>query len=310
MKNTGGAPEATVGQLVKAANSNARILLEYLSQHPQVSERMLEEALVKALEEENTQAVVNLLQHGVDPNGCHLPESSTLPLFYAAATPSPSRGLLYTELLIHAKVDVNIDGFVKELFEEDCHYPVINKLINAGFDLTQHGPIAIERGILHTDPDVVVLLIDRGTSVNSYGERVTPFQAAAFFGPLELLQYLLTKGAEVNKPAFPARVYTALQAAAHACSVETIQFLLSVGADINAPPAVTGGVTALEGTVRPMDLLSYDDIDKFKQLYEAEEEPSETFIFLLSEGAAVNRPDGSSSPLLHDIIERRNTRLL
>lgn len=315
LKKSGSVPAVTVGQLVKAADSDARPLLDFLSQHPQVSERMLEEAMVVAMEKRKSRAVVNFLQHGVDPNGSHIPESRKRPLVVAAAAlKSLSYSLQYVDLLIHAGADVNIDDLLDQNIWDEGYSPVVSKLINKGLDLTQHGPTAIEKAVHSGNTDVLVLLIDRGVPVNSYGHRLTPFQAVALCQNLELLQYTYRKGAEVNKPAFPVRGYTALQAAAKAHSIEKIQFLLSVGADINAPPAVTGGVTALEATVRPWDdFFSDSDEDGgeySEEQYTQESVLAETFIFLLGEGTAVNRPDGSSSPLLHDIIERRNTHLI
>ncbi|EHK47108.1 hypothetical protein TRIATDRAFT_317057 [Trichoderma atroviride IMI 206040] len=311
LKKSGSVPEVTIDhtivQLVKAANSDAQSLLEFLSQHPQVSERMLEEAMVEALRKSETQAVVNFLQHGVDPNGSHIPDSDLRPLKVAATLRSRSSSLTYTGLLIHAKVDVNIDGLVKSLVWNEDYNPVVEKWVDAGLDLKKYGPIAIETASEESNIDALVLLIDRGSSVNSYGDRFTPFQAVALDESLELLQYLFKKGAEVNKPAFPVRGYTALQAAAKACSIEKIQYLLGVGAEINAPPAVTGGATALEATVRPEGWI---DDDYPEEWYSEESGLVETFIFLLREGAAANRPDGSNSPLLHDIIERKNTHLL
>lgn len=315
LKKSGTVPVITAGQLVKAADSDVQLLSDFLSPRPQVSKRMLEEAMVVALRRGRTRAVVNFLDYGVDPNGSHLPESRSRPLTVAAtALDNPSLRLQYVDLLIHAGADVNIDGLLGAIILDDGGTPVVSKLINAGLDLTQYGPPATEMAVHYWNRDLLVLFVDRGMPVNSYGHRVTPFQAVALRQSLELLQYFFRKGAEVNKPAFPVRGYTALQAAAMACSIENIQFLLSVGADINAPPAVTGGVTALEATVRPEeDFFNGIDDDALlycEEQYKEEEGVSETFIFLLGEGAAVNRPDGSSSPLLHDIIEREDTHLL
>lgn len=314
LEEFGNEPQVTVGQLLRAADSEAQLWSKFISQHPEVSEQMLEETLLMALEEERSTAVVNLLQHGVDANGSHLPKARTCPLITAATQPyHNSVGRRYIDLLIHAKAEVNVEGLLDELVSEGTFSPsVVDKLVHAGLELTRYGPTALERAIIHNpDPDALLYLVNGGVSVNNYGRRATPFQAAALELNLELLQYLFEQGAEVNKPPFPIRGYTALQAAASSCSMEKLQFLLSKGADINAPPAVTGGVTALEATVRPWtpfldhvegNLWEYDYFDSSGLM--------ETFIHLLDKSAVVNRPDGSSSPLLHDIIERRNIRLL
>lgn len=310
---SGGERKVTVEHVLKAADSDAKLISEFLSQHPEVSKRMLEEALVMALRKEKSTAVVNLLQHGVDANGSHLPDNTRCPL-YTVATEllHHSVGHQYIDLLIDAKADVNVKGLLNNLVYDDEFYPsIINKLVDAGFDLTRYGPAALEKAITYnSEPDPLLFLVGKGISVNSYGRRVTPFQAAALELNLELLKYLFQQGAEVNKPAFPIRGYTALQAAASSCSMEKLQFLLSKGADTNAPPAVTGGVTALEATVRPWTPLFYDEGDYWDEQYLGISELTETFIYLLHEKAVVNRPDGSSSPLLHDIIERQNSDLL
>ncbi|RFN44231.1 hypothetical protein FIE12Z_11557 [Fusarium flagelliforme] len=309
---SGGERKVTVEQVLKAADSDAELISEFLSQHPEVSERMLEEALVMALRKEKSTAVVNLLQHGVDANGSHLPDNTRCPL-YTVSTDLLEHpvGHHYIDLLIDAKADVNVEGLLNNLVSDDEFYPsIINKLVDAGFDLTRYGPEALEQAIAHNyEPDPLLFLVGKGISVNSYGLRVTPFQAAALELDLELLKYLFQQGAEVNKPPFPIRGYTALQAAASSCSMEKLQFLLSKGADINAPPAVSGGVTALEATVRPWSPLLNDGSPGDEDYFE-NSELTETFIYLLHEKAVVNRPDGSSSPLLHDIIERQNSDLL
>ncbi|UKZ69232.1 uncharacterized protein TrAtP1_010241 [Trichoderma atroviride] len=307
LKKSGGVPEVTIDQLIEAANSVVPTFLESLSQHPQVSERMLEEAMVKALNEEKTWAVVNFLQHGVDPNGSHIPNPKLRPLEVATTLETFSFSLIYTDVLIRAKVDVNIDDLVGRVVRDDDYNPVIEQLVDAGLDLKKYGPTTIEAAAESGNTDALVLLIDRGSSVNSYGDRFTPFQAVALHQSLWLLKYLFEKGAEVNKPAFPVRGYTALQAAAMDCSIEKVQYLLGVGAEINAPPAETGGATTLEATVRPLVAINDDDAD---ERYDEKSELAETFIFLLSKGTTVDRTDGSNSPLLHDIIERENTHLL
>ncbi|VZH95299.1 unnamed protein product [Fusarium fujikuroi] len=310
LKKSGSAPKVTVGQLLRAANSDAQPLSEFLSQHTEVSEQMLEEAMVMAIKDGKTRAVVNLLHQGIDPNGSNLPKAIRCPLYTAALSlRNQSIGHRYIDLLIGAGADVNVDGLLDTLiWEETFTFPLAEKLIDAGFDLTRYGPSAIENALENESRDIPIFLVTKGVSVNSYGHRVTPFQGAALRQDLDLLQYFLELGADINKPPFPVRGYTALQAAAAARSMEKVQYLLSKGAEINAAQAVTGGVTALEATVRPWDPF-FEDLE-LEEYYEAEDGIEEVFIYLLEKGAVVDRPDGSRSPLLHDIIERNKTHLL
>ncbi|RKK79227.1 hypothetical protein BFJ71_g16277 [Fusarium oxysporum] len=310
LNKSGSAPEVTVGQLLRAADSDAQLLEEFLSQHLEVSEQILEEALVMALEKQKNRAVVNLLQHGVDANGSHLPCTIRCPL-YTVATRLYDQSVRhrYIDLLIAADADVNVDGLLDALiWEERFSSSTIEKMIDAGLDLTRYGPAAIEHAMENGDPDALIFLINKGVSVNSYGNRVTPFQAVALGQNVEVLRYFFEREADINKPAFPIRGYTALQAAAAATSMDKVQFLLSEGAKINEAPAVTGGVTALEATVRPWAPFFEDDY--WEEGYDEKSGLTEVFIYLLEKRAEVNRPDGSGSPLLHDIIERRNTHLL
>ncbi|KAF9766601.1 hypothetical protein IL306_000969 [Fusarium sp. DS 682] len=315
LETSGSEAKVTVEQVLLAADFDPRLLSEFLSRHPEVSKRMLEEALVMALEERKSTAVVNLLQHKVDPNGSHLPEAINCPVrTVVTELPELTFGRQYVDLLIKYEANVNIKGILDELtFEDSFSTYIIDKLVDAGLDLTRHGPAALEKAIINNQSDDIwIFLVSKGISVNSYGYRATPFQVAAYELNLDHLRYLFERGAEVNKPPFPIRGYTALQAAASSCSIEKVEFLLSQGADINAPPAVTGGVTALEATVRPWAPFFEHD-----RLYYWDGKDStsgsgltETFIYLLRKGAVVNRPNGSSSPLLHDIIERRSTHIL
>ncbi|KAF4345516.1 ankyrin [Fusarium beomiforme] len=316
LEKSGGEAKVTVERVLIAAGFDASFLSEFLSQHPEVSKRLLEETLVMALRKMNSTAVVNLLQLKVDPNGSHLPETASFCPLRTVVTEihDLAVGCQYIDLLIHAKVDVNAKGILELLAKEDFFSSsYINKLVDAGLDLIRHGPSALEQAIMDHESDFVWLfLVSKGISVNSYGRRATPFQAAAYGLSLDHLQYLFERGAEVNKPPFRIQGYTALQGAASSWSIEKLEFLLNKGADINAFPAVTGGVTALEATVRPWaPLFEYDERYYMDEEYsERGSGLTETFIYLLSKGAVVNRPNWSSSPLLHDIIERRSIHLL
>jgi ankyrin repeat protein len=122
---------------------------------------------------------------------------------------------------------------------------------------------------------------------------------------------LVSIDADVNKPAYPVKGMTALECSAH-WKVDTlgkIDYLLSKGANINEPPALTGGMTALEATVRPLSSL-YDDDETEEDYYGPKPQIIESFSLLLRSGAAVNRVDGSPSPLLHDIIMRNEPEVL
>lgn len=291
-------------QIVAAANSDPKVWLSFVAQHPGLPEQRLEQALVKALQTEKTKAVVNLLHHGVDPNGSHLDKSSQSPLEVAVF--SPETWFLtyhYMDLLIHAKANVNIDGLIDRLFWGFGVFAplVFEKLINAGLDLDRYGGKMLETAVSRdaTSLAAIPFLLDKGVSIESYGNRFTVLQAVANGGDDEqlLLKYLINRGANVNAPPFSVRGRTALQAAAQSQNLEMLHILCDHGADINGPIALTGGFTSLEAALRPRESEDDESFDNYDEI------STEAFHFLLGRGALVNRPDGSPSPLLHDLLE-------
>lgn len=301
-------PGITPGQIVFAANSDPKVWSKFLSQHPELPEQRLEEALVESLKLQKTKAVVNLLQHGVDPNGSHLGKASKRPLEVATTDPETwPVTYRYMDLLIHAKADVNIDGLIFTILDTNrFNERVFDKLIEAGLDLDRYGAEALEYAVLE-NVEAIPFLLDRGVSIDSYGTRFTVLQAAAKDGgDVQLLRLLIDRGADINAPPFAVKGRTALQAAALSNNMKMLRLLCDHGADINGPVALTDGITALEATSRPWEsILGYDD-----DWCEYNEVPTEAFLFLLDQGASVNRPDGSPSPLLHDLIELEGTDLL
>jgi ankyrin repeat protein len=302
-------PCITPGQIVSSANSDPKVLSKFLSQHPELSEQKLEEALVESLKMHKTKAVVNLLRHGVDPNGSHLGKASKRPLEVAITDRETwTVTYQYMDLLIHAKADVNIDSLIFTLLEtRHFNERVFNKLIEAGFDLDRYGAEALEYAAV-VNTEVIPFLLDKGVSIDSYGIRFTVLQAAAqYSGDVQLLRLLIDRGADINAPPFAVRGRTALQAAALSGNMEMLRLLYDHGADINGPIALTDGITALEATLRPWEsTFEYDD----DWCEYSDYVPTEAFLFLLDHGASVNRPDGSPSPLLHDLIELKGTDLL
>ncbi|KAF4828436.1 Ankyrin-3 [Colletotrichum tropicale] len=110
-------------------------------------------------------------------------------------------------------------------------------------------------------------LIPRGRS---------PLQKAVELFDLDMITYLLNKGAHINAPAAEVLGATALQLAAMTGQLGVAKMLVDQGADINACGATTGGRTALEGA--------------------AEQGRIDTVYFLLSKGVEI-RDEGRISYL-------------
>lgn len=64
---------------------------------------------------------------------------------------------------------------------------------------------------------------------------------------MELLQFLVDNGADVNAAAGVCGGITAIQGAAIAGNPAVIKYLLGKGADVNSRPAIKEGRTVLEG---------------------------------------------------------------
>jgi ankyrin repeat protein len=112
------------------------------------------------------------------------------------------------------------------------------------------------------NPQIVQLLISRGANVNLAargGIERTPLQMAAEKGHLGIVQLLIENGAEVN--ALPAMKggATALQLAAIGGYIGVAEELLGQGASINAPGSDIFGRTALEGAAEHgrIDMVQY-----------------------------------------------------
>ncbi|KAI5463222.1 ankyrin repeat-containing domain protein [Mariannaea sp. PMI_226] len=177
-------------------------------------------------------------------------------------------------------------------------------LARAGQDMSILGPMALEYAADDDDGpiDQCGACLDAGCPINSYGVTgKSALQMAAENGDLGLVQYLMDRGADVNFPAhknIPAdatlhcRGRTALQNAAAYGHQDVLEYLLQAGADIHAPPAQGDkGTTVLEAAAKYMGKVW------------AKMGPKTTiFKRMLALGAPVNRPNGESGSLLHEII--------
>ncbi|KAI0975850.1 hypothetical protein F4678DRAFT_285152 [Xylaria arbuscula] len=102
----------------------------------------------------------------------------------------------------------------------------------------------------HPRTTIIKRLIDIGADVNAFTNskyRTTnPLLSAIETENTGVVQLLIQRAADVNRPAGYGIKYTALQKAAELNIVEIVQLLLDDKADTNAPPPKLGGATALQ----------------------------------------------------------------
>jgi ankyrin repeat protein len=79
------------------------------------------------------------------------------------------------------------------------------------------------------------------------GVKRTPLQTAAEIGSFDIVEYFLSKGAEINAPPARSGGATSLQLAAIGGYIGIAELLLNSGADPNAPAAKVNGRTAIQG---------------------------------------------------------------
>ncbi|KAI0468009.1 hypothetical protein F4859DRAFT_222325 [Xylaria cf. heliscus] len=125
------------------------------------------------------------------------------------------------------------------------------------------GPTLLSYAIECFDPEekhackyLIERLLDAGSDVNiticdglkGYGlsSDTTALLLAIQTENAEIVQLLIQRGAEVNRPARFGITYTPLQRAAERNNVEIVKLLLENGADVNAAPAMLNGATALQ----------------------------------------------------------------
>lgn len=94
-------------------------------------------------------------------------------------------------------------------------------------------------------------LMELGAEIDAHASKLswgrTALQAAAECGSVEMVKYLLSRGANVNAPAASNNGATALQAAAIKGHLRITQILLENGADVDAEPSPSQGRRAIEG---------------------------------------------------------------
>lgn len=99
------------------------------------------------------------------------------------------------------------------------------------------GNLKITRLLLDSGADVEVTE-NTGDSTARIVKRTTALQYAAIQGHLSVVHELVSRGADVNSPAWSDNQRTALEGAAEHGRLDTVQFLINVHANVHTSRAL------------------------------------------------------------------------
>ncbi|KAN0103454.1 Ankyrin repeat-containing domain protein [Hyaloscypha variabilis] len=154
------------------------------------------------------------------------------------------------------------EAFILGRDPEDHNDPfaLIQRLLAAGANINypalEDGATALQIAVGEAaktgDLEMVEFLLERGADVNaaaanSGGRTALQFAAAAEQGNLILVERLLRAGANINAPAAEDKGITALQGASIRGHLKFAHIFLDGDANVNAPGSAINGRTALEG---------------------------------------------------------------
>jgi len=305
-----------VPAIISAAAVSLDRLKRYLiEQDTVVSDKVKELALLCALREDRFAAVRVLLSHGVDANASHVTEvdysilggdeDTSSPLILAVRFGRPEM----LKLLISHGADLKRveSDILLEVVEADYHSfsEIAEMLIDAGLDKQVAAPWALVAALQQGHFEALEFLLDSVFSVDSYitdpsdeEKEATCLQIAAFHShDIDVLHYLIERGANPNHPASLRGGYTAIQGAIKQGNLDFTSFLLGIGADVNASSDDSAS-TSLELACEKADWQFW--ITSLPRLVQ----------MLLDNGADVVRPAGNSGTLLHCLLRRHNTDAL
>ncbi|KAJ7595613.1 ankyrin repeat-containing protein [Mycena floridula] len=181
-------------------------------------------ALYEASEAGHLEIVKFILEHGVDVNAkggywdCALGAAAHL------------GNIEVVEYLLNHGADPNAPDYI--LFHAlNGGLEIVEMLIAKGANLQVQGDAALLGASSNGNLDIVKLLIKKGVSPKN-GQI---FHRACYCGHLEVVQFLVENGANVN--VLSGHWGTALLAAIDGNEKEVVEFLIQSGADVNA----TGG---------------------------------------------------------------------
>ncbi|KAI0169386.1 ankyrin [Hypoxylon sp. FL1284] len=252
-------------------------MFEFFHRSGRITTGAMDTFLRVAIEQGNDALLQHLLEIGKSATKIPVTEFGSQALI-GAIRQSPSNIKIFEMLLACTAVDVKSlvkyeVGF-EELFSplaiaiqreasDGCSdFPLTTRLFDAGCDINQiaciqffhRGSRRVNRtpillAIERRSNSMVQFLMDRGADINKkaiHGIKWTPLQAAAEEGSLELVELLLRNGAHADDKAAARRGATALQCAAMSGNCSIAALLLNSGASLYSPPSMFEGRTPIQ----------------------------------------------------------------
>jgi len=209
-------------------------------------------AFAVAIESHDVDAIKALLAAG---NSTETPivygEHSITPLLKAAW--DGDQDIVATLLAAGAKVNAKATDtletpLINAVSRE--HTEIVKMLIKAGADVTPKNKFnfnAFTTAVAAGKQEIAGLLLDAGAKVEEGSSGLTPLQFAASAGNVDMIRFLVKRGASVNHGA-KAGEQTALLSAIYGAHPEAVQALIELKANLNT--STKDGTTPLKAAMK------------------------------------------------------------
>lgn len=238
--------------VLKAAKGGIQALLKHLAERGEEARppamEVLEYALGRAIENMDHQAILSLLDIGVDPDAGH--ECST-PL----QTALKNRDIESVKILIHAGADLNSPDILAAAVHQGTT-GMIRFMLEVGVN-TETSVGALQDAVFCDNLEATELLLSYAVNVNCLPSTLFPFtvlQCAVSSGSIKWVTFFLDAGSDVNASIDKEGEQTALQSAVIRIGrlgprLEVVRILLVAGADVNGPKSARTAASILESAI-------------------------------------------------------------
>jgi ankyrin repeat protein len=205
-----------------------------------------------AIEDHDVNAVKELLQSGLSTETpIEYGEHKITPLIKAAWDGDEPiiAALLAAGAKVNAKAtDTGETALLNAVSRK--HVEIVKVLLKAGADVSAKNRFdfnALTSAVAAGDEELAALLLDAGANAETETSTLTPLMFAASSGNVDMIRFLVKRGAKVNHGAKEGK-QTALLSAIYGAHVDAVQALVDLKADVNAK--MTDGDTPLKAAMK------------------------------------------------------------